>query len=232
MRHGLHLFVVVVLAIGLGGGCSGGVPEANAFAGDATAQDDTATALDSAPADSAPADSATTPDSGAVSDIAANAPSCHVALACLLKQKLWKPGQPVPKTGDCMAGVEDDQAMEIDALLGCVKTTCKSEFDAFYDGTEAQLPALYGCMIERCSQSLSECVGGEGKANCLESLQCMQKCSPLDEACTLPCLKNSTPYQSKKLGGVLACIFKDCTLSGLATCGVLQSCGAQCVLGG
>ncbi len=204
--------------------CSGDVPSGAEFALD----------TGSAVADSGSigdADTQTTADSTVVLD-ASGSPSCHAALDCLLQKKLWKPGDALPKSGDCMAGIKDDQAMEIDALLGCVKTVCKTEFDAFYAGTAAQLPAVYGCMIEQCAEPLVVCVGGEGASTCLESLQCMQQCSPTDASCTVPCLQATTPYQSKKLGGVMACIFKDCTLAGLPACSVLQTCGAQCVLGG
>lgn len=230
-------------------GCSSEVPAPNQFAtstdgtgaqdagglGDAGALAD-GRALDAAQ----PPDATKTADTGAADAGAADtgavdaggSPTCFEALDCLLKKKLWKPGDTLPTTGDCMSGIEDSEAMEADALLGCVKTACKTEFDAFYEGTQAQLPALYACMIEQCSKPIAVCVGGEGKATCVESLQCMQKCTPLDDTCTLPCLKSTTPYQSQKTGGVLECIFKDCKLATLSLCPVLQTCGAQCYLGG
>ena len=221
--------------------CGNSVPDSSQFgaadtanSGDGGGLGDSAVTADSSggPSDSSPTDAgpidAGTSDAGAPD--AGASPTCFEALNCLLEKKQWTPGKAPPKDGSCMAGMVDDEAMQSDALVGCVQTTCKTEFDAWDKGGAGQLNSLYGCMIEKCAEPLATCVGGEGDKNCADAVKCLQACPPLDKECTVPCMRPTSAYQSKKTGKLLACVFQKCTLATLTTCPIDQSCAiAHCL---
>ena len=232
--------------------CSNAVPDSSQFVtADGVSGADTGTLADAGPAvtdisaagseDATPiaSDSAVVADGGPVdagapdagpTDTAAKGATCYEALNCLLEKKQWRPGKPPPKDGTCMAGMVDEEAMQSDALVGCVQTACKAEFDAWDTAGATKLDQLFGCMIEKCTEPLATCVGGEGQKSCADAVKCLQACPPLDKTCTVPCMQPTSPYQSTKTGKLLACFFKTCTLATLATCAKDQNCAiAHCL---
>ena len=105
------------------------------------------------------------------------------------------------------------QAIETDALLGCMSTECQPQYDAWRAAGPGapELGILYGCLINSCAKAISVCVGGGGTGDCGDALWCLNDCAgPTDEACNLACLADTDDYQSGKTGDFLDCIFAEC----------------------
>ena len=130
---------LLLLCCGILAACSSSVPDSSQFGSadgvggtdvgfqaDITAAGtDSAVAADAGPVDAGPA------------DVAVAGATCYAALNCLLEKKQWRPGKAPPKDGTCMAGMEDEETMQSDALVGCVQTACKAQFDAWDSGGAA-----------------------------------------------------------------------------------------------
>ena len=151
---------------------------------------------------------------------AAEGPSCHQALQCLVDMKNWKPGMPADPAV-CVEEISETESDQAGALLECVEEKCGLEFDAWDESErEGDLSALYGCMIERCAVPITVCVGGEGKKTCLNVLICLAACDdPLDVDCNLGCLKQADDTQAQKVGEAVQCAMDECGgIKGLADC--------------
>ena len=224
-------------------GCAKDTPDDQAFStadtaapADSGAVGDAVAAADTGDPDSAgnsAGDSAAAADTGPTGNADADAGTpgklCGEVLKCVLTAKSWKPGKPVPKDTTCTKGVVGQEATDLDALLGCADKGCVKEVDAWDKGGDAQLPALYACLIDNCANPLAVCVGGQGKGNCGDALKCLNKCTPTDRACTLPCMENTTGAQAIKAGAFLQCVLDGCGgLAKLPACDIPLTCGLKC----
>lgn len=196
---------------------------------DSAGQDAAAdTAGQDAAADTAGQDAvADTAGQDAVADTAPPGPTCYQGLSCLVEQKQWSPGDPIPQ-GDCLENMSDGEMTQVDAVLACVDLKCLAEYDAWYaSGGAADLSALYLCLVEKCPASTAVCAGGHGDKDCGDALYCMAACPPLDQSCTVPCLEQTSEAQSVKTGAFLECVFAACTLSEIPAC-IPNSCVLKC----
>jgi hypothetical protein len=159
---------------------------------------------------------------------APDGPTCAEGLQCLVDLKNWEPGQPLDQ-GACLEGISDGEMEQVDGLLTCVDDNCIAEFEAFEDGGDTELAALYLCMIDKCATDISVCIGGQGEENCADAIFCLSACNPLDMICTIPCLENTTEEQSEKAGKFLQCALDDCGgMEQLPACDISMACGLKC----
>lgn len=206
------------------------LPAGQFAAADVAATSDAAGLGDGATADDGPADSAGGADTAAVDAAAevAAGPTCHAALECLIAKKQWQPGQPPPDKAACTKGMSDDEAMQMDAVLGCVDGQCGKELDAWDKGGPPELAVLNQCLMVKCPTPLAVCVGGQGDKTCADAVKCLMGCTTLDKACVTPCLAPTAEKQAQKAGAFLECVLAVCTLDKLATCNPPMSCLLKC----
>ena len=148
--------------------------------------------------------------------------NCYEALTCLTEYKEWTPGTSLPET-PCLEGIEEPEMIQVDGVNGCMHQQCNDEFEAWKAGGAGDESLLYLCLIEKCSDPSAVCIGGQGEDTCADALKCMAKCQPLDQECTVPCLVETSDYQSEKTGKFLECVFASCALSDLGNCSDVQT---------
>ncbi len=148
--------------------------------------------------------------------------NCYEAMTCLTEFKEWAPGISLPES-PCLEGIEETEMIQVDGVNGCMHQHCNDEFEAWKVGGPGEESLLYLCLIEKCSNPSSVCIGGQGEDTCADALKCMAKCQPMDQECTVPCLVETSDYQSEKTGKFLECVFAECALSDLGDCYDVQS---------
>ena len=224
-------FVLCSCALALAG-CAKETPGGDEFSADTASVDTSAgevAALDASARHDAPSasDTSAAPDTSAPDTSASK--SCGQVLQCVLTAKSWQPGKPVPKDIACFNGVAAEATTELDTLLTCADGGCAQQVDAWDKGGDAELAALYACLIDQCPAPLAVCAGGQGKGDCGQALKCLGKCKPTDRACTLPCIADTTPPQASKTGAFLQCVLKACGgLANVPVCDIPLSCGLKC----
>ena len=148
--------------------------------------------------------------------------NCYEAITCLTEYKEWTPGAALPET-PCLEGIEEEEMIQVDGVNDCMHQECNDELEAWKVGGAGEESILYLCLIEKCSNPSSVCIGGQGEDTCADALKCMALCQPLDEECTVPCLVETSDYQSEKTGKFLECLFASCALSELGNCYEVQT---------
>ncbi|MBM4372111.1 MAG: hypothetical protein FJ098_10685 [Deltaproteobacteria bacterium] len=155
-------------------------------------------------------------------------PTCFEGLTCLVDLKNWRGGG-LPERSDCLVGMGSGEMDGVDAVLGCVDAFCTAEFEAFEEGGDLELGALYLCIMERCAEPAASCIGGHGQDDCGDALWCLAGCNPFAQLCTTGCLESTSPDQAEKTGRFLQCVFDACALEDLgSTCDVPTACALKC----